>query len=98
MLKFIFEVEVPSIPDMTVIVIKKYPASTKSRSPLKKTLEGWLGKEWLKQAGENFDTDDLVGEKADLVIKHIVNPGYDNPFVMLESIHPLGSINKGEGI
>jgi hypothetical protein len=96
--KFIFEVQVPEMPDKSVRAIKKLTYSNGSKSMFRKTLVDWLGKEYVSMLGTRFNTDVLLNKPADLVTRHIHNDGYDNPFVVIDAIRPVDSINKGTGI
>jgi hypothetical protein len=94
LIKFIFDVEVPTMPDKLVKVIKRVPYSSKPNSLLRKMLKCWLGRELLKKIGEQFSTEALLGQRAQLVIQHMHNEGYENPYVMVESILPPGTLTE----
>jgi hypothetical protein len=97
-LKFIFEVHVPNTPEKSFRAIKKLTVSVSSKSIFKKTLEEWLGREFVRALGREFNTDLLLNQRADLVLRHIHNEGHENPYVVIDAIRSIGSINAGEGI
>ena len=66
---------------------KSYPGSLTYGSPLLQDLEGWLGNEALTREQE-FDTEQLAGMPALLLIKHRYNEGWDQPYVFIAHIAP----------
>jgi len=74
------------------VVAKRYPLSLAVHSELRKDLEGWLGPNAMEMPTIEWTStfELLIGQKADLEVVHIHNPGYTNPFVFPKRIMPPG--------
>lgn len=92
--RFIFTVEVPSMSDKIVLVGKNLPPNS---TKLRIFLERWLGREFVQPiAGKTFDFNTLIGLKADIMILHIHNPGYEKPYRNLAGAYPPGTLPLAE--
>ena len=72
---------------------KTYDPCLAKGSQLREDLETW--KVFKIEAGEStssFDLDKLVGDEADIRVRHITNRTYPDPFVFIEEIRPAGTL------
>jgi hypothetical protein len=74
-------------PNRTYKAGKNYPSSLAPGSALREDMENWLGDAPFSKEGE-FDTDQLVGQPALLLMKHYQNEGYPQPYVYIAHIAP----------
>lgn len=91
-MKFIFVLNVPSIPDKTVKVIKKVLVAPISNTQLRKFLEGWLGAEEVKKLN-GADMEVLIGKEAAVHVHQEFNKGFDDPLTVVDAVLPVSSID-----
>ena len=91
--RLVFEILNYCDQDKVYLAGKSYDPSLAKGSALRNDLESW--EVFNVQAGEetgNFDLNTLVGNEADLSIRHIANAGHTEPFVYVEEIRPAGTL------
>ncbi len=76
---------------------KKYPKSLTHGSPLRGDLENWIGEEALTRE-DDFETDELLGKPAFLLIKHRHNDGWEHPYVYIAHIGPVEEVKEAKAI
>ena len=91
---FTFTFQVDGDPQSTEIGIatKKIWCAKDTDDAFQICLADWLGKEAVEQLGAAFNSNQLVGKKADIVVAHMQGEGFSEPCVYIQSIHPVGSI------
>ena len=68
----------------------------KRQSDLRGFLEAWKGAALFKSTSADFDFDSLLGHFADLSLRHVHHDFHPRPYVLVESIHPPGTLTLTE--
>jgi hypothetical protein len=91
--KLVFKVENDNLGE-EFVAIQRIWCPLESTAPLRRSLEKWLGKNRVQSMGDSLDTTTILGESADIVIRHYINEGFSQPFVAVESVHPPGTLTS----
>lgn len=94
--RFIFTVHDPKAPRRQYVAGITFEADLEPGSELREFLRSWRGTDFTEEEEEegNFDMESLIGNDADVEIAHIKNKRYANPYVLIQSIHPPGTLVK----
>ena len=79
--RLLWEVEEKTDGGKPMLVGKNYTKSLGLNSPLRTMLCSWLGGEMSEQELNNFDTDDLIGRPAQLLVKAYEKHGESRVYV-----------------
>jgi hypothetical protein len=73
---------------------KNYDINLEKGSPLRQDLASLRGYDLTAEEIEqgDFDCDTLIGTDCDLLIAHISNADYDQPFVAIAKMLPVGAL------
>lgn len=90
--KFILDVNVPSITSHECMAARAFALNYSRGSDLRNFLTPLLGEEFfIKHAGKKFDARSLEGMGCRVVLSHAHNPAYKNPLVVVENLLPPSS-------
>ena len=92
LVRMLFEVDIPSLRNKTAMAGRNFTLDLRRQSDLRGFLEAWRGVELFATSDEQLDLEQLVNEPAEVVLRHIKNPSHPRPYVLVESIHPPGSL------
>ena len=96
MIRLLFEVQIPSLQNKTPMAGRTFPFDLRRQSELRGVLEAWRGAQLFASAAAKYDFEQLVGRDADLVLVHIHHDDHPRPYVLIESIHPPGTLKLTE--
>jgi hypothetical protein len=96
--KFVFEVEVPSLPKTRNLATAEYLEDLDDDTELHKVVSRLLGPKAIEDAaGEKLDIGELEGKDVDVEIGHITtnrSHEYDYPLVKVRDVYPAGTLVK----
>ncbi len=94
LVRLLFEVEIPSLVAKNKIPMagRNFVLDLKHQSDLRGFLEAWKGSALFKSTSADFDFDSLLGHFADLSLRHVHHDSHTRPYVLVESIHPPGTL------
>jgi hypothetical protein len=91
--RLVFQAQVPSMLSQCPCAGRNFVKDLSPGSDLRNFLESWLGRDFFVQrSGQELDFDTLIGREADLVLSHYEGDNYSKPLVIIEEIHPPGTI------
>jgi hypothetical protein len=93
--RLLFAVQIPSLKNKNPMAGRTFNFDLSRRSELRGFLEGWLGADHFSR-NSTVDFDALIGQPADLTLTHLHNDGFDRPYVLIEAIHPAGTLRLTE--
>ena len=79
--RLLWEVEEKTDGGKPMLVGKNYTKSLAPNSNLRAMLRSWLGREMSEQELNNFDTDDLIGRPAQVLVKAYEKHGESRVYV-----------------
>ena len=94
LVRLLFQPDTLSTEARITLVGRNFVPSLARGSELRTFLDLWLGSDFVnehKQRG-TFDFAAVQDRAADLVVKHINNEGYNQPFVYLAAAYPPGTL------
>jgi len=97
MVKLLFEVQVPSLPNTLNLAKVEFKLDMNCGSELRNILTRLFGKQALADAAAcgSFDLEKLVGMEVDIEIEHIITnrrDDYEYPLVKIRDIQPSGTL------
>ena len=95
-MRLLFEVQIPSLFAKIPMAGRNFVLDLKRPSDLRGFLEAWKGAALFKSTSTDFDFDSLVGQEADLALRHVHHDSHPRPYVLVESIHPPGTLTLTE--
>ena len=79
--RLLWEVEEKTSGGKPMMAAKSYTKSLAPNSNLRAMLRSWLGREMSEQELNNFDTDDLIGRPAQVLVVSYVKDGESRVYV-----------------
>ena len=80
-IRLLWEVEEKTSGGKPMMAAKSYTKSLAPNSNLRAMLRSWLGREMSEQELNNFDTDDLIGRPAQVLVKAYEKQGESRVYV-----------------
>ena len=80
-IRLLWEVEEKTSGGKPMMAAKSYTKSLAPNSNLRAMLRSWLGREMSEQELNNFDTDDLIGRPAQVLVKTYEKHGESRVYV-----------------
>ncbi|MEI6193654.1 MAG: hypothetical protein WCS42_04915 [Verrucomicrobiota bacterium] len=92
-IRLVFEVNVPSLRNQYPCAGRNFVLDLNPGSDLRNFLESWLGRDYfITRSGQDLDFETLIGVEGDISLSHYEGANYDKPLVIIENIHPPGTI------
>jgi len=89
MIRFLFELDIPSITAKTAMAGQNFVFDLTPGTPLRQFLIDWLGMEYLEKiAGTNWSLKSLEEHPGEFAIAHIHNSKYPRPLVVISKALP----------
>ena len=93
-LRFLFEVSVPSLRRFEAYAGRNFDKDLRKGSDLYQFLEAWHGAGFVeKHSGGRLDLNKLLDKPCEVALVHWEDKAYDQPLVIISSIHPVGTLN-----
>jgi hypothetical protein len=98
MVKFYFEVDVPSLPHLNCMAGRRFENSLNPGSDLRNWLEGLLGRQYfLNRSGQKIDLEALIETECEVALEHFFGRDYDTPHVTVARVVMPGNLKLTEG-
>lgn len=92
-LRFLFEVDVPSLYRFEAYAGRNFDLDLKKGSDLYQFLESWNGIGFVEQhSGEKINLSKLLDKPCEVALVHWEDEAYNDPLVVISSIHPVGTL------